>query len=74
MALVVQLEGKYSKIIFLLGSMGLILLFFCASSRDDTVPLKITKVQKWIPPSAIKRDALTNNNEDDEETFRKARG
>ncbi len=43
--------------------------------RDDRVPLKNSKVPAWIPPSAIKRDALTTNTDsDDEELFRKVRG
>ena len=47
----------------------------CATGRDDIVPLKYTKVPAWIPPSAIKREALTTNiDSDDEELFRKVRG
>ena len=47
----------------------------CATGRDESVPLKVSKVPAWIPPSAIKRDALaTSSDSDDEEIFRKARG
>ena len=43
--------------------------------RDDLGPLKNSKVPAWIPPSAIKREALSNNiDSDDEELFRKVRG
>ena len=43
--------------------------------RDDKVPLIVNKVPAWLPPSAIKRDALTTNSDfDDEEIFRKVRG
>ena len=51
--------------------------FFFYYQRDTEVPLKINQVPAWIPPSAIKRDALTtnnnNNNFEDEETFRNVR-
>lgn len=47
----------------------------CATGRDDKVPLIVNKVPAWLPPSAIKRDALTTNSDfDDEEIFRKVRG
>lgn len=47
----------------------------CATGRDDIVPLINSKVPAWIPPSAIKREALTTNTDsDDEELFRQVRG
>ena len=48
----------------------------CATGRDDfKVPLINSRVPAWIPPSAIKREALTTNiDSDDEELFRKVRG
>ena len=78
MALVVQLEGRSFSLHFSFFEIYLY-LHLCFSffnvSRDDSVPVKISKVPAWIPPSAIKRDALTTNNDsDDEDTFRKVRG
>jgi len=49
----------------------------CATGRDDyKIPQINSRVPAWIPPSAIKREALTTNNidSDDEELFRKVRG
>lgn len=46
-----------------------------ATGRDESVPFINSKVPAWIPPSAIKREALHNNTDsDDEELFRKVRG
>lgn len=47
----------------------------CATGRDDSVPSINNKVPAWIPPSAIKREALHKNiDSDEEELFRKVRG
>ncbi len=76
-ALVVQREGNLIfKMIYLQNRFYFILYYFSVKyKRDDKVPLIVNKVPAWLPPSAIKRDALTTNSDfDDEEIFRKVRG